>query len=199
MGRRPKFTAEQVLDAAADIVASAGPGAATVATISERLGATSGSIYHRFASRDLILAHLWIRTVRRAQDGFLNVLSGGSIDAAVQAALHVPRWSRDHLPQARILVLYRREDLAARWPDELGAELAQLNDGLLGALCDFTHRRYGQVTGEGLEAVTFALIDVPYAAVRRHLIAGTAPPRMVDDLVQRVVAEVLANDGTREY
>jgi hypothetical protein len=39
--------------------------------------------------------------------------------------------------------------------------------------------------------VTFALVDVPHAAVRRHLAAGSAPPAEVDALVREAVAALL--------
>jgi AcrR family transcriptional regulator len=191
MGRRPKFSSEQIVDAAEEILASDGPGATTVVAIAEHLDAPSGSIYHRFASRDLILGHVWLRTVRRAQEGFLEALVDGSLDSATAAALHVPRWSRANLARAKILVLYRREDLSSTWPDELGEELSGLNDAIATAVRNFTRLRYGATRRELVERVTFALIDVPYAAVRRHLIAGVAPPRSVDPLVERVVTEVL--------
>jgi AcrR family transcriptional regulator len=75
MGRPAKFNTEQILDATAQLVAEGGPGLATVAGIAERLGAPTGSIYHRFNSRDLLLARLWFRTVRRAQEGFVAAIS----------------------------------------------------------------------------------------------------------------------------
>lgn len=196
MGRQPKFTAEQIVDTAEGIVAAHGPSAATVTRISERLEAPSGSIYHRFASRDLILAHLWLRTVRRAQSGFIEALSDGTLDSAIKAALHVPRWSREHLAPAKILVLYRRSDLAKQWPDELGADLTQLNDGVVAALRHFTEQRYGAARRELLERVTFALVDIPYAAVRRHLVAGAAPLPSVDALVREAVTALLSTPSS---
>jgi len=188
MGRRPKFDAEQILDTAVSLIAEGGPGRATVATIAARLGAPTASLYHRFASRDLLLARLWIRTVRRAQAGFVTALAA---DDARAAALHIPRWSREHLAEATVLLLYRREDLAARWPDELGAELAGLNRGIAAALEDFTRRRFGRASPDDLQVVTFALVDVPYAAVRRYLLAGRTPPPAVDELVAKTCACLL--------
>jgi hypothetical protein len=84
-----------------------------------------------------------------------------------QAALHIPRWSRSHLEEATLLLLYRRQDLAARWPADLGAETSSLSDDITTALRRFTKRRYGRVTSRHLQTVAFALVDVPYAASRR--------------------------------
>lgn len=197
MGRPAKFTSSDILDAAARQVAQGGPRLATVNTIAEDLGAPTGSIYHRFASRELLLARLWIRTVRRAQSGFLEALAIQDLDQAARtAATHIPRWSREHLDEARVLLLYRRGDLAARWPDELGEELAKLNVEVEQALRAFTRRRYGSLTASNLQRVTFALVDVPYAAARRYLLAGKPPPAGADELVTQVCACILDEHGT---
>jgi AcrR family transcriptional regulator len=196
VGRPAKFDSDQILDAAALLVAEAGPSQATMSGIAARLGAPSGSIYHRFESKDLLLARLWIRTVRRAQEGFVAALDIDDLDkAGLNAALHIPRWSRRHLADASVLLLYRREDLAEHWPDELGAELSTLNSPLERAVREFTRRLLGQVTAAGLQTVTFALVDVPYAACRRYLLAGKPPPPIVDELVQRTCRCTLQLDA----
>jgi AcrR family transcriptional regulator len=192
MGRSAKFTSSDILDAASTLIARGGPRSATVNMIANHLGAPIGSIYHRFASREFLLACLWIRTARRSQAGFLEALRIEDLDeAAILAARHIPRWSRQHFDEARVLLLYRREDLAARWPDELGQELANLNVDVDRALEDFTRRRYGRVTARDLQRVRFALLDVPYAGARRHLLGGKPPPAAVDDLVAEVCACLL--------
>jgi AcrR family transcriptional regulator len=192
VGRPAKFDTEQMLDAAAGLIADGGPGQATVAAIAQRLGAPSGSIYHRFESRDLLLARLWIRTIHRAQAGFLDALQLDDLhSAATQAASHIPRWSRTHLAEATVLLLYRREDLAARWPEDLGSEVSNLNVDLAAAMRSFTKRQFGRVTDRKLQAVAFALADVPYAACRRYLLAGQAPPAVVDDLVLKACEATL--------
>jgi AcrR family transcriptional regulator len=182
MGRPARFDAEQILDAAADVVGEGGPAEATIARIAGRLGAPVGSVYHRFASRDLLLARLWLRSVRRFQQGFLDALADGD---ALRAALHTPRWCRAHLAEARVLIVHRREDLAARWPKELGEEPAGLNSAVRDALEGFAGDRLP------LERVVFALVDVPHAAVRRHIADGRTPPDEVDELVTETCRAVL--------
>jgi AcrR family transcriptional regulator len=192
MGRPAKFSTEQILDTTAQLVAEGGPGLATVAGIAERLGAPTGSIYHRFDSRDLLLARLWIRTARRAQEGFVVALSQDNVKkAAVDAALHIPRWSRLNVDDACVMVLYRREQLAEQWPDELANELATLNDAIRLAVRGFVRRRFGSVSKANLDVTSFVLLDVPYAAVRRHLMAGKPPPLSVDELITRTCRCIL--------
>lgn len=192
MGRPAKFNTDQILDATAQLVAEGGPGLATVAGIAERLGAPTGSIYYRFDSRDLLLARLWIRTARRAQEGFVAALAQDDVGkAAVDAALHIPRWSRTNVDDACVMVLYRREQLAEQWPKELGEELATLNDSIKAGVRSFVRRRFGSVTKANLDVTMFALLDVPYAAVRRHLHVGNPPPLTVDELVTRTCQCIL--------
>lgn len=196
MPRPAKFDEDQILDAALRLVAEGGPGAATIAGIAGLLGAPVGSIYHRFGSRDLLLARLWIRTVKRFQGGFIEALRAADLDqAALGAALYNVQWTREHLEQARVMLLYRREDLAEKWPEELGEELAALNADVEGAMRDHALRRYGEGGGaEALRRVVFAVVDVPYAAGRRHLINGEPPPPLVDELVTETLRRVLAGD-----
>lgn len=185
MARPSKFTEEQMFDAALRLVASGGPGAATIAGLAGALDAPVGSIYYRFRSRDLLLAQLWLRTVKRFQRGFLDALAGDDLDrAALSAALYVVGWVRDHLDEARLLLLYRREDLlAAQWPDDLTADLAALNTDVEAALRAHARGRYDRDDPKTLGRVTFALVDVPYAAGRRYLAAGKPPPPAVDELI----------------
>ena len=103
----------------------------------------------------------------------------------------MPRWSRDNLALAQVLLLYRREDLVGIWPDELGDELMTLNDGIGAALRAHARRRYGRRWSRQLSRVTFALVDMPYGSVRRYLLAGESPPSELDDFVSTSCACVL--------
>ena len=196
MPRPAKFTEGQILDATMRLIADGGPGAATVNGIAELLGASVGSIYHRFRSHDLLLARLWIRTIKRFQRGFLDALAVDDLDrAALGAAQYNVDWPREHLDEARVLLRYRREELAERWPEELGEELATINAEVFAAMRDHAVRRYGQdADAAAVRRVVFALVDVPYAAGRRHLIAGEPPPPWIDDLVAATCRCVLAID-----
>ena len=48
--------------------------AVTVASVTQHLGAPIGSFYHRFASRDVLLAELWLTTVLAFQEGFVAAI-----------------------------------------------------------------------------------------------------------------------------
>src|SRR6478672_811033 len=121
---RAKFAEADYLSAALAIVVKHGPAAATVASISERLKAPTGSFYHRFASRDVLLGNLWLKTILDFQHGVSAALDA---EDGLAAALHTPNWSREHLDEARLLLVYDREDfVAGAWPDELRERVGEM-------------------------------------------------------------------------
>src|SRR4051794_21807450 len=111
---RAKFSQGDFLAAALAILAEHGPSAVTVGSISERLSAPTGSFYHRFASRNVLLGELWLRTVLNFQQGLSAAIDAGD---GLRAALHTPAWVREHLDEARLLLLYHRDDFVrGEWP-----------------------------------------------------------------------------------
>ncbi len=184
MARPPAFTDDQLLDAALALLATGGPGSATIAAISEATGAPVGSIYHRFASRELLMARLWMRTVSAFQRGFIASLVEEDPEQAAHIAIeYVLGWAREHPAQTRLLILYRREDLVARWPEELGRELADLGRDLEAALRGHAQARYGRNDGDAVARVRFALVDIPYAGLRRYVLTGGPPAALHEVLV----------------
>ena len=59
----------------------------TVTSVTERLGAPTGSFYHRFASRDVLLANVWLGTATAFQTDFVAAIKAGD---GLAAALHTP-------------------------------------------------------------------------------------------------------------
>jgi AcrR family transcriptional regulator len=189
MGRRAYFDNDHFFDAALKLLAAGGPVAVTVAGIAEMLGAPVGSVYHRFPSRDMILAGLWLRTAAVFQKGFLEALQKGD---AVEAALYTVRWARAHPQEGRLLLLHRQEELTwGPWPEEMKERAAGLTKELAAGFRGFTKKHFGSVSNSALESAVFALADVPLAAVQRHLQAGKPPPKSVDGLVEETCLAVL--------
>ena len=193
MGRPARFTETQILDATAGLVADAGPGGATIAAICAVLGAPAGSIYHRFTSRDVLLGRLWLRKAALFQDNFASALADpDAVAAGLQAALSLPRTARADFPAARIMLLHRREDfLADGWPAELQVEARRLKQQVDDALHQFAKRLFGRVSAGTLRATSFAVLDVAFAAVRRHVAANEPPPPIVDRLVETAYLAVI--------
>ncbi|WP_243749682.1 TetR/AcrR family transcriptional regulator [Nocardia ignorata] len=72
MARPRLFTDDQVLDAARDLLADPAVARPSIAAIGKAASVHSGSIYVRFASRDELLARLWLRSIRRFHEGFVS-------------------------------------------------------------------------------------------------------------------------------
>src|SRR5205823_4383100 len=85
---RPRVHSDaDILDAARTLVLDAGARAVTIDAIALASGAPKGSLYHRFASLNDLLAEMWIRAARRAQEEFLRALDQpDAIAAAVAGA-----------------------------------------------------------------------------------------------------------------
>lgn len=193
MGRRPQFSADEILDAALALVVDDGPGAATAAAIGRAIGAPSGSVYHRFASRDELMARLWLRTIVRYQEGVVAALAiDGADDAARAVVTHCFDWTATHPGESALLVQYDKRDLLRSWPDTLAAELRRHNRSARTALRDYARRRFGGDDAEVMDRVTFALVDLPYAAVRRHLPDRGTPSEWLRDFTVRSALAILA-------
>jgi AcrR family transcriptional regulator len=93
---RPHFEHADFLDAARTLATEHGPAGVTVGSVTQHLGAPIGSFYHRFASRDVLLAELWLTTVLAFQEEFVAAIEAGD---GLAAALHTPRWARANLTE----------------------------------------------------------------------------------------------------
>jgi AcrR family transcriptional regulator len=189
MGRNAHFKNEQFVDAALKIAVDQGPAAVTIAAVAGAVGAPVGSVYHRFLSRDIILAKVWLQVVASFQEGFLKALDQGE---GLQAALHTSRWVRRHPAEARILLLYRREELVSGdWPEELRESAVQIKRQLDDGIRRYTRQTFGRRSREALDRTIFALIDVPYAAVRRPVQQGKKPHRAIDGYIKETYFAIM--------
>jgi AcrR family transcriptional regulator len=177
----PAFTHTDFLDAALALAAGGGPRAVTVAAVTERLKAPTGSFYHRFASRDVLLAELWLRTIREFQVGISAALDA---EDGLKAALHTPAWVRQNLDKARLLLLHHRDDfIAGDWPRALRDDAAAMVEEGRAHLTTFARFTFGGTGPDDLRRAAFLLAEVPVAAVRQHLYRREPPPAIVDELI----------------
>jgi len=193
MPRPAKHDESQILGAAASLVAARGPRAATITAIGTAIGAPNGSIYHRFRSRDELLGRLWLTKAEIFQNRWAQALQERNPRrAGLEAALSLPRTVRNDLEGARILLLHRREDfLSEGWSQEMQKEAERLGKQVNDALVDITRRLFGRNTASARHVATFAVLDLPFSAVRRFVAAGQEPPPLVDDLVASAYAAVI--------
>ena len=189
MGRNAQFKNEQFVDAALKIAANHGPAAVTIAAVAEKVGAPVGSVYHRFLSRDVLMAKVWLKVVTSFQQEFIKALRN---DEGLQAALYTPRWVLLHPAEARILLLYRREELVSgAWPEELREGVIQIKQQLDESIQKYTKRTFGSSNQAVVGRTIFALIEVPYAAVLRYIRQGKKPPKVVEKYIKETYVTIM--------
>ena len=180
-----------MLDAARDVLLEDGSRSATIEAIAGASGAPTGSIYHRFGSRDELIARSWMRAVRRSQAAFLAALEAPDArKAALAAAMSIIDFCEEQPADARLLVSFRREDLIRSLPKgPVTYELAELNRPVERAVVDLARRLYRSRSRAALDRTLLAVFDLPYGAARRHLIRGAGmPPGLRADLSRAVCA-----------
>jgi AcrR family transcriptional regulator len=188
MPRPPKYDAELLLDFALELLVTRGVRAVSAAAVAQRARVPSGSLYHRFPSRDALLAALWLRTVAAFQAQFGERLRGEQpLRAAREAAVFVLAWTRAHPQEAQLLLRYRLQDLLdGALPPEATRRARALQRAAEEGL-----RGFAQRLGLPEERVRFALVHVPTAAARASLTRGEVPPPSLDVLVEETVEALL--------
>ena len=192
---RPKFADADFLEAALAIAAERGPLAVTIGSITERLKAPVGSFYHRFASRDVLLGELWLRTVLEFQQGISAALDAGD---GLGAALHTPAWVRLHLAEARLLLLYHRNDFVqGGWPSSLRDGVTAQTERMEASFSRFARLVFGRAGRDEIRRAQFLLAEMPVGAVRQHLQRREPPPPIVDELIRITYRAIVAEYGVR--
>ncbi|MEV6771045.1 TetR/AcrR family transcriptional regulator [Nocardia sp. NPDC051030] len=178
-----KHDTDVILDAARTLVLRDGPRAAGVAAIAEASGAPVGTLYHRFGNRNGVLTAAWIRALERFQSGVLAAAeTEDPLEAAVGMTVAGVAFGREHLDDARLLLDLRPSDLLDGPDKEFQDRLAAMNAPLIEQLRRIAAGIYGADGPRELDAVARAIVDLPYAALRRHARAETLPDWLEADI-----------------
>lgn len=185
MPRPARYTVDDLLDAAAELLAADGPAAVTMSAVARACGAPSGSVYHRFPSRAALCGELWMRTEERFHTGLLAALgeSGDARQRCVDGARHVLTWCRENPADAQVLLTGPAQLELSGWPDTLINRRKRLQRKLrkcFGELADDPGR------------VSAALVDVPLAMVRRGQRGRSAIPAGAEDIVVDCVRALIS-------
>ena len=188
MVRTARFTAEHFIDAAIALVAEGGPGAATMQAIARRVGAPTGSIYHRFESRSAILAAAWNAGYGALARVLVPLLRAGR---AREAALALLPWVAEDQQRARFLLLHEPvalfEDAAP--PPALRQAMERLEEEMDQAFRACVAAA-GGATEEDLARARFLIFDAPIAILRPHLVAGGGVPAFAGRMIAELHAGV---------
>ena len=196
-----KHETDVILDAARALVLEGGPRAASVAAIATSSGAPAGTLYHRFGNRDGILTAAWLRALERFQSRVLAVSETEAADApretAVAMAVATISFARELPQDARLLLTIRPEDLLDDEPDTaFRATLAEMNAPLVARVGVLARKLYGRKDSRSVDAIARAVVDLPYAVVRRHAHDDPLPSWLEADVALSARA-VLESFGER--
>lgn len=185
--------------AALRLVAEQGPQAVTIAALAREVGAPTGSIYHRYRSRDQLLGELWMDIVEGFQAEFVARLAHArDIEGAVDAARLMVTWARRHPLEARLLLLHRRQDfVSGAWPEDLARRAAALEPQLGAALRAFGQRTFGRADADTMTRLRYALLDTPLGGIRTYVQTRKPLPAMLDELVTLTARAVLRSIAGR--
>ncbi len=202
MPRPRTHTDEQILGAVRELLLESGPRGVTTAAVSQRSGAPTGTLYHRFGSRSNMVAQLWVRTVQRLQAYLVDAAQAESdpMEQAVAMALGMIDFCSRNPEDARLLTLASKERLERdpELPSDSREALASLNTPAQRQLTSVTRNLYGTASKAKLRQVTFAVVSIPYVAVRQCLGEGT-DPALVRHMVETAVRAVLTADPARTH
>lgn len=167
-----KFSADGILDATAQEVLLQGADV-TIGDIARRLAAPTGSIYHRFASREEILVRLWLRSVQRFHIAFLAAGDDADPERALLAmAASVATFTRDHQAEAAAMTLYRQSRLVHSAPASCRTDVENVNLDVHRRLAELAELRYGNPTLRQRAYVRVASSEGPYGLVRPYIWSG---------------------------
>ena len=178
-----KHQTDVILDATRALVLAEGPRAASVGAIAKASGAPAGTLYHRFGNRNGILIAAWLRALERFQARALAATADTVLESAVATAVAAIDFMRDVPDDARLLVLVRPSDLLDGEPDDdFDQTLDAQNAPLVKRVRTFARELYGSGDARCVDAVARAVVDLPYAVVRRHANDDPIPAWLEDDV-----------------
>lgn len=182
-----KHGTDEILDATRALVLADGPRAASVAAIAKASGAPAGTLYHRFGNRDGIVAATWLRALDRFQSRVMAADAADAVEAGVAMAVAAVAFARERPDDATLMLTIRPADLLdGTGQDEFAAALRTRNEPLIEKLRQLAWDLYGDSGPRAVDAVSRAVVDLPYAAVRRHV--GAVPNWLDEDLASAVRA-----------
>ncbi|RKR04071.1 TetR family transcriptional regulator [Maricaulis maris] len=187
MGRPSSFLDETVFAAVANCLVEQGE--VRLQAVTATAGVSTGSIYHRFGSREGLMAAAWLDAVAAFQRRFLAALASPEEMPGLAAALVTPAFCREEVGRALILTTGRRAEMMSdKAPPDMRLRLDQLNAQSKAALEAFAREQRLP-----LARVRLALIGVPLGAVRLYLPAK-AVPESLDADISRAVMSLLTRD-----
>jgi AcrR family transcriptional regulator len=189
----------RILDVALELFLEVGVEASSIEDVRRRSGASVGSLYHRFGSKEGIAAAVYVDALRHYQREFVAALTrardaGDGVRSAVRTHL---RWVRDNPDRAEFLFNVAGADVRRAG----GAELRELNNEFFGYVETWL-RRYvdaGQVRALSTDLVYALWLGPSQELARLWLARGRRGSLRTESTVLADAAwRVLRDDPDKE-
>lgn len=199
MARPRLHTHDDLLDVAERIVTGGEPAGLTLRGLAAETGASNGTIYHAFGSKDELLAQLWLRSWARLESVITAsaeaaVASGAdAVDIVVAAAGAPVEFVRKYPESGRLFFVQRRDQLfGAAMPPSVQDEYNAVQGRLLDLLAQLADGVWGRRDAYAIDAIATCIVDLPSGLMRRRLVAGNGPSRATAARLEAAVRAVLA-------
>lgn len=183
MSRKALFSDRQVFEVVGRLMAK--EGAVTTSSVQKAASLSTGSLYHRFGSREGLLAETWAFALLSFQPHFMKALAEPDVAIGKVAAV-TPRFCREHPAEAIILSCCSSQQFMGKdTPIAIRARIEDSNRATALALVDFARQK-----GFELDACRLALIAFPLAAVQQYL-PDKEVPASIETYVARAAEAIL--------
>jgi len=191
MARPASIDQSALIHAATLVAARVGAAGVSIAAVSKAAGVPTGSIYHRVASRDALLAEVWLSANGRFQQMVLPLLSAMANEAgAIECALATPRFAKSDHAAASVLSAHRKEEfIRPHAPDEYRQRASEQAAAMREAIAKAAARLF-PADPRGKEKLAVAVVGIPLGAVRVFL-PQAIPPQEIDDTIAAAVRAAL--------
>lgn len=196
MPRHRLHTLDGLLDMAEQIVTSGDPAGLTLRSLATAAGASNGTIYHAFHSKDGLLARLWLRASARLGDLMteaLDATQATGADAVVAVALAPVELVRRYPVSARLFFAQRRDQLfSSDLPPDVAAELAAVQQRFIDLLVTLARGVWERADRKAVEAVAVCVVDLPSGILRRLIVEDRAVDDTTASRLEAAVRAILA-------
>ena len=180
MVRIAKYNEDSFIESAIQIAAQCGIAAVSMASIASMAGAPIGSLYHRFDSRNTVLARAWLKVRADFRAEVSCHWAGGDTWTAVAALV---QWCRSKPIYARFMLASDEApefgELSAALRLELETDQAALDDAF--ARCVQTLPAHLE---HAVHVLRFVLIGAPVAIVKPYLHQELPIPLAIDAVLR---------------
>lgn len=200
---RPRLHSfDTLLDEAERLVTTGDPAGLTLRALAARAGASNGTIYHAFGSKEELLARLWLRAVARLSEAMTESRRSAALaatgtptgaDSVVAVAIAPVLLARRHPASAQLFFTQRSDQLfSAGLSPDVVALLDEEERRFVRLLRDLATSVWQRSDRAAVEAIAACVVDVPGGMLRRALIERREPDGVIERRIAAAARAILA-------